>query len=166
MFSPTIGGKTRANSVLNGLNHILEDVDDNDWVMVHDAARPCLPPELLKSMITKLHNDPVGGVLAIPAIDTIKLSTGVGLFEIKETLNREQVWSAQTPQMFRYKILKDALDEQLNESSNESMITDESSAVERAGHTVQLVYGSEINIKLTNQYDLTLASHWLNDNED
>ncbi len=147
------GGDTRAKTVLNGLNSLV--IADDDWVLVHDAARCCITPEIIKNQITELKHDAVGGVLAIPVTDTVKLvNNGI----ISATLDRSAIYLAQTPQMFRYNILKQALS--INDNGYE--ITDEASSVENLGFSVKIIAGSRDNIKVTYQEDLTTVKNILN----
>jgi len=154
-----LGGETRALSVLNGLDALSEAANDNDWVLVHDAARPCLRDDVLQSMLEQLQHDDVGGILAIPAKDTLKQSFSDTLPRIEKTLDRSHVWQAQTPQMFRYKLLKDALKQALESKVN---ITDESSALEWAGYQPRLIEGDSRNLKVTTPDDLVFAEFLLN----
>ncbi|MFN8770076.1 MAG: 2-C-methyl-D-erythritol 4-phosphate cytidylyltransferase [Neisseriaceae bacterium] len=142
-----IGGESRAETVLNGLNHL--GVDKHDWILVHDAARCCITTELIGKQIKELNNDLVGGILAIPATDTIKYVNGN---VIEKTLDRTKIFLAQTPQMFRYEILKTALNH-----ANLELITDEAAAVENLNMEVKVVNGSINNIKITIKDDLEQA---------
>ncbi|MBT8115211.1 MAG: 2-C-methyl-D-erythritol 4-phosphate cytidylyltransferase, partial [Arenicella sp.] len=150
----TPGGDTRAESVLNGLDAIASYAKDNDWALVHDAARPCLSSALLNKFIDALIQDPVGGILAMPCADTLKQSVP-GSDRILKTLARDNVWLAQTPQMFRYRVLGDALRTAMK---NQTTITDEASAIEGVGLEPRLIQGSSINIKVTTTEDLVFAS--------
>ena len=142
------GGKTRAETVLNGLVRLSLAADD--WVLVHDAARPCLSRTALDRLLASLENDHVGGLLAIPAADTLKRSdTGQ---HVIETIPRAEIWQAQTPQMFRYGILYPAL-----KATAEDSITDEAQAVEKQGYAPKLVMGERNNLKVTFPEDLEMA---------
>ena len=154
-FHVVDGGKERCDSVLNALSFLQEKAHADDWVMVHDAARPCLRQEDLTLLIESLQEHEVGGVLAIPVHDTMKRSVAD---TIKETVNRENLWHALTPQMFHYKQLKDALESALMENK---IITDEASAIELAGHQPLLVEGHSDNIKITRPEDLDLAAFFI-----
>jgi 2-C-methyl-D-erythritol 4-phosphate cytidylyltransferase len=144
------GGKERADSVLNALLHLhAQGADDNDWVLVHDAARPNLARSDLDNLLGELADDPVGGLLAVPAKDTLKLSDGAG--RVTETVDRSLIWQAYTPQMFRLGALHRALADSL--VSNVA-ITDEASAIEWAGQSPRLVEGRADNIKVTRPEDL------------
>jgi 2-C-methyl-D-erythritol 4-phosphate cytidylyltransferase len=150
------GGDTRAASVLNGLNAIREQVKDDDWVLVHDAARPGLTNRLLNELIKRLENDPVGGLLALPLADTLKKSDAND--KVQTTVPREQLWQAQTPQMFRYATLKNALE------SFKGAPTDEAEAIEALGLSPQLVTGELRNLKITYPQDLAVLAALLNVN--
>jgi len=146
------GGETRAMSILNGLKTASEAsfIGDDDWVLVHDAARPCLSEELLKKLLNELADDAVGGLLAVPLSDTLKRSGAND--RVKKTESRKDLWQAQTPQMFRYKLLMDALCK-----PDSITMTDDASAVEALGLYPKLVLGDVRNIKITYPQDLTLA---------
>lgn len=142
------GGTTRHQSVLNGLIAMRGETGDEDWVLVHDAARPGLTVELIDRLIAEVQSDAVGGLLAMPVVDTLKRSDGEG--RVQATVPREKLWAAQTPQMFRYALLRRAL-EQATE------VTDEASAVESLGLRPKLVEGSPRNFKVTLPHDVALA---------
>lgn len=144
------GGETRAQTVLNGLDAIAGDMGAGDWVLVHDAARPCLSPALLDRLLQELSDDPVGGLLALPVADTLKREGADGRVQCTEP--REGLWRAQTPQMFRYALLRDAL-----RAMGTSIPTDEAQAVEFLGHAPRLVLGDGHNIKVTYPEDLVMA---------
>ena len=152
----THGGKERCDSVLNGLKFLENKAEDNDWVLVHDAARPCLRDSDLNLLLDTLKEHDIGGILAIPVRDTMKRSIKNNL--IKETVERENLWHALTPQMFRYSMLKNALESSLN---NSVVVTDEASAIEFAGLRPVLVEGHSDNLKITRPEDLALASFFL-----
>lgn len=143
-----VGGASRGESVLNGLAAIAGDMADDDWVMVHDAARPCLRPALVEQFIDELEDDPVGGLLALPLADTIKQADDE--LRVERTVPRDGIWRAQTPQMFRYGLLKSAL-------MKLPAATDEAQAIEAAGHRPRLVMGDSANLKVTYAPDLELA---------
>ncbi len=139
------GGRERADSVLGGLLLLSEQgASDGDWVLVHDAARPNLCREDLDRLLAELAQDPVGGLLGVPARDTLKRVGHDG--RVSETVDRSQVWLAYTPQMFRLGALRDALSAGLAAGA---AITDEASAMEWAGHAPRLVEGRADNIKVT-----------------
>jgi 2-C-methyl-D-erythritol 4-phosphate cytidylyltransferase len=142
------GGATRADSVLNGLLAISAAVKPDDWVLVHDAARPCLSSAQLDRLIDQVGHDEVGGLLAVPVADTLKRSGPDG--RIEATVPRERLWQAQTPQMFRYGLLREAL-------GHSRGVTDESAAVEALGHRPLLVAADASNLKVTYPADLALA---------
>jgi 2-C-methyl-D-erythritol 4-phosphate cytidylyltransferase len=143
-----VGGSSRAESVRNGLIAIAARTDDDDRVLVHDAARPCLTEAQLGRLIDEVGVDGSGGLLAIPLADTLKRGEDgrVGV-----TLDRSSMWCAQTPQLFRVGSLRAALTGALD------AVTDESSAMERAGHAPRLVMGGASNLKVTTPEDLVLA---------
>lgn len=151
------GGKERSDSVLNGLKYIENQANDNDWVLVHDAARPCLRKEDLSLLIDSLSTHSVGGILAVPVRDTMKRAVAKTNL-IDRTVDREDLWHALTPQMFRYKMLKDALETALR---NNQEITDEASAIELAGFQPKLIEGHADNLKITRPEDLELAAFFL-----
>lgn len=151
-------GNTRAQTVLNTLLAI--NVADDDWVLVHDAARPGLTLHLLNSLINTLENDPVGGLLALPVVDTIKFA-GENNTDLQsrvlKTIPRTQLWQAQTPQMFRYGTLKHALQASIGAAAGDAtlMPSDEAEAIEAQGLQPKLVRGELRNLKVTYSQDLT-----------
>ncbi|QEH49123.1 2-C-methyl-D-erythritol 4-phosphate cytidylyltransferase [Aggregatibacter actinomycetemcomitans] len=147
------GGETRADSVLNGLNAV-QDAGDYVWVMVHDAARPCLTHGDLNKLLEI--QDDNGAILAIPATDTIKRAQPSQ--QIAHTEDRSQLWLAQTPQFFRADLLRDAL---TRAKQQQFAVTDEASAMELAGFRPHLVAGRSDNIKVTRPEDLALAEFYL-----
>ncbi len=146
------GGPTRQLSVTQGLQAMQSEVDANDWVLVHDAARPGLTVALIEKLISEVKSDPVGGLLAMPLVDTIKRSNAQGYAE--HTVPREHLWAAQTPQMFRHAQLLLALQEG-------GAVTDEASAIEAMGLKPKLVEGSARNFKVTLPQDVLLAELYL-----
>ncbi len=144
-------GSTRAETVLNALGALQTELAASDWVLVHDAVRPCLTGEGLSRLLDTLLDDAVGGLLATPVTDTLKRQEDTQ--RVQQTVSREGLWTAQTPQMFRYAMLRQAL--QCSQSS-----TDESSAMEAMGYAPLLVMGESTNIKVTYPIDLTLAE-WI-----
>jgi 2-C-methyl-D-erythritol 4-phosphate cytidylyltransferase len=144
------GGATRAESVLRGLERMRADVQADDWVLVHDAARPCLTDDLLDRLFAELAEDEAGGLLAIPVADTLKRNDGHR--GVLRTEPRDELWQAQTPQMFRFGTLLNAL-----RSADPALTTDEASALEQVGLRPRLVMGSAANIKVTYPEDLALA---------
>ncbi|NNC99577.1 MAG: 2-C-methyl-D-erythritol 4-phosphate cytidylyltransferase [Gammaproteobacteria bacterium] len=147
------GGSTRARSVLNGLQSQSGKSAESEWVLIHDAARPCLSSTLLNKLINELQDDPVGGLLATPVQDTLKLLNR-DQRTVQETLDRSLVWQAQTPQMFRFGLLLAALENGLN---TDQQITDEASAMELAGHHPRIVESDWRNLKVTQEEDLQLV---------
>ncbi|AGQ26841.1 2-C-methyl-D-erythritol 4-phosphate cytidylyltransferase [Mannheimia haemolytica] len=147
------GGETRADSVLNALQEINTE---NAWALVHDAARPCLKRSDLDKLLQI--NDPQGGILAIPAVDTMKRANGT---KIAHTEDRSTLWHALTPQFFPAQALKQALSSAF---ANKLQVTDEASAMELAGYQPQLVSGRSDNIKITRPEDLALAEFYLTHN--
>lgn len=147
------GGRERADSVLAGLELLLAGgAGADDWVLVHDAARPNLAREDLERLLSSLASDPVGGLLAVPARDTLKRAGADG--RVAETVDRALIWQAHTPQMFRLAALCRALSDALAAGAS---ITDEASALEWAGQAPRLVEGRADNLKVTRPEDL----HWL-----
>ena len=150
------GGDERCHSVLNGLKVLAAMASPSDWLLVHDAARPCLRIEDLDRLITELETDPVGGILAVPVHDTVKQSDAQG--RVQKTVPRESLWRAYTPQMFRFSMLKQALEHALEQGV---VVTDEASAIEDWGELPRLVEGHSDNIKITRPEDLGLAGFFL-----
>lgn len=151
------GGKERSDSVLNGLKFIETQANDDDWILVHDAARPCLRQQDLSLLINKMSDHSIGGILAVPVRDTMKRADADG-HRVETTVARNNLWHALTPQMFRYKMLKDALEKALD---NHQEITDEASAIELAGFQPELIEGHADNLKITRPEDLELAAFFL-----
>ena len=151
------GGDERCHSVLNALDHLIGHADPDDWVLVHDAARPCLPAADLARLVAAVREHPDGGLLAQRMHDTVKRAVAGG-DEVAETVDRSDLWRAQTPQMFRVAALRDALSAALDAGT---LVTDESSAMEAAGYRPLLVEGSPENIKVTRPEDLALAGFYL-----
>ena len=154
------GGSERCYSVLNALQALKQQASDNDWVLVHDAARPCLRQADLDKLITQLKDDEVGGILAVPVRDTMKRADARQ--HIVQTVDRNQLWHALTPQMFHIGVLYDALQSALDKST---LVTDEASAMELAGLKPKLVEGHADNIKITRPEDLALAGFFLQQQE-
>jgi 2-C-methyl-D-erythritol 4-phosphate cytidylyltransferase len=149
------GGRERCHSVLNALEALAEQACDADWVLVHDAARPCLRRADLDRLFA-LEDHPVGGLLGVPVRDTIKKADEAGA--ILRTVAREHLWHAFTPQMFRLGALRRAL----RETSRQGLlVTDDASAMEFMGWQPQLVEGHADNIKITRPEDLLLAGFYL-----
>jgi len=150
------GGAERCHSVLNALQALSAQAADQDWVLVHDAARPCLRAEDIDALIRQCEAHPVGGLLAVPVRDTLKRADPAQT--VQETVGRDRLWHAQTPQMFRLGQLRAALQQALTTGA---LVTDEASAMELAGHTPRLVEGHADNLKITRPEDLTLAEFYL-----
>lgn len=149
LIQVAIGGKERADSVLAGLNLLLSQAQKDDWVLVHDAARPNLQREDLDSLLINAGQDEVGGLLATPARDTLKEIDDVG--RVKRTLNRKIIWQALTPQMFHLCQLQKAIAQGLKSGYT---ITDEASAMELMGLSPLLVEGRSDNLKITHPEDI------------
>ena len=146
------GGSERSHSVLNALRTLASLAAPDDWVLVHDAARPCLPSSDLDVLLQKLSSHPVGGLLAARAADTLKRAAADG--EVEQTVDRTSLWRALTPQMFRYQALVEALDQAV---ASGRAPTDEAQAIEWTGQQPMLIEGSAANIKVTHARDLVLA---------
>ena len=144
------GGPSRAASVFNGLIAVQDAVDDGDWVLVHDAARPCLSGQELERLLADVSEDEVGGLLAVPVTDTLKRADAQG--RTSATVAREGLWRALTPQMFRYRLLVEAL-----HAADRARITDEAAAIEALGLKPRLVLGLAANVKVTYPEDLVIA---------
>lgn len=179
------GGETRAQSVLNGLSAMRKwligtggEADQgaakhysavDHWILVHDAARPCLSEALIDTLVSSVGDDAVGGILAVPVADTLKrASLASDVVRIAATVPRDDLWQAQTPQMFRYGLLVNALQRAMAESDSRNghlrhqdlaqAVTDEASAVEMLGYAPRLVASSSHNLKVTYPADLPLAA--------
>lgn len=157
------GGAERSHSVRKGLEALANRATEEDWVLVHDAARPCLSSADLQHLLERLSAHRVGGILATPAADTLKRASAAPADPtIDQTVDRAGLWRALTPQMFRYKILCDALD---GAFASGRLPTDEAQALEWTGEHPVLVQGSAANIKITSADDLVLAAALLNARE-
>ncbi|WP_375754161.1 2-C-methyl-D-erythritol 4-phosphate cytidylyltransferase [Vibrio sp. HN007] len=150
------GGKERADSVLSALTYLEKNTNNDNWVLVHDAARPCVAPEDINNLIEQVSEHSVGGILAAPVRDTMKRSNNEQ--NIESTVERANLWHALTPQMFKIKELKEALEEALEANV---VITDEASAMEWLGLSPKLVAGRTDNLKVTQPEDLALAEFYL-----
>lgn len=140
---------------MNGLSAIRNVCASEDWILVHDAARPLLQFKTLARLLDQLHNDPIGGLLAVPARDTMKKATqttisGTNVQYAECTVDRTHLWHAQTPQMFRYHLLYNALMQDGN-------FSDEASAIEAMGYSPRLILGDQTNIKITYPEDFKIA---------
>lgn len=154
-----IGGAERMDSVLAGLKALgAQGAKDDDWVLVHDVARPLVRPSDIKNLLFTLQDDPVGGLLATPVRDTMKRSQPGAEARVLETVDRSALWHALTPQMFRFGLLQQAL---ISARDAGAVITDEASAIERMGLPVRLISGAGDNLKITFQEDLLLAEAFL-----
>lgn len=157
------GGPTRYDTVMNALS--AGNIDAQDWVLVHDAARPGLPRAALAALIDACLRDDIGGLLALPVADTLKLATSGSAAadataepRVARTLSREHLWQAQTPQMFRAGMLADAFD---FAARNGMTPTDEAGAIEALGHRPLLVPGAMANLKVTWPQDFEWMEKWL-----
>lgn len=146
------GGAERCHSVLSALRWLFAEARPEDWVLVHDAARPCLRTRDLDRLIEGVRDHPSGGLLGVPVADTLKRVDEDGI--VSETLDRRGVWRALTPQMFRLGALTAALESAIADGI---VVTDEAAAMERAGHRPRMVAGSADNIKITLPGDLAFA---------
>jgi 2-C-methyl-D-erythritol 4-phosphate cytidylyltransferase len=150
------GGIERCHSVLNGLDALSGKAHADDWVLVHDAARPCVRQQDLHRLLDYVSSHPVGGLLGFPVHDTLKRADARRL--VYATVDRTGLWHAHTPQMFRYGLLHEALMQALADGYH---VTDEASAMEHAGYQPMLVEGHADNIKITHPDDLLLAEYFL-----
>jgi len=148
------GGASRAESVRNGLRATATQVQAHDWMLVHDAARPCLAPWQVDALIDAVGDDDAGGILAVPVADTLKRADAQD--RIGATVARESLWQAQTPQMFRHASLRRALESHANLGA----VTDEAGAMEAQGFHPRLVAADATNLKVTYPLDLLLAG-WI-----
>lgn len=146
------GGAERVNSVLNALNYLSQIASEDDWVLVHDAARPCVSQDCLQQLVNTAITKDRAAILAIPVRDTLKRVMPDS--DIQETVDRSMLWQAQTPQMAKLGVLKRAIGQALQDGA---IITDEASALEHIGESVQVVQGRSDNIKITYPDDLELA---------
>jgi 2-C-methyl-D-erythritol 4-phosphate cytidylyltransferase len=157
------GGASRQASVFNGLNALIEfGAKDGDWVLVHDAARPGITAQMIRTLVGELKDDAVGGILALPVADTLKRIEPEGDAHLEgriaRTEPRDGLWQAQTPQMFRLGMLRDAIGRARQDGHD---LTDEASAIEWLGHAPRLVQGSLRNFKVTYPEDFALATAML-----
>ncbi|OOZ41201.1 2-C-methyl-D-erythritol 4-phosphate cytidylyltransferase [Solemya pervernicosa gill symbiont] len=159
-LTTVIGGAERCHSVLKALNYLITVADSEDWVLIHDAARPCLRHSDIDLLIGSLSEDAVGGLLGVPVSDTVKRSDERQ--RVTETVCREGLWRALTPQMFRLGRIVDALQSALEAGA---LVTDDASAMERMGWMPKMVVGHADNIKITHPYDLAQAELYLQQQE-
>ena len=142
------GGAQRPESVMNALRFLESRIGRDDWVLVHDAARPCIMTELVEQFLDEMGDDPVGGLLAMPLSDTLKRADEDR--RAVATVSRTGLWRAQTPQLFRYALLRKGLEKTPG-------ATDEAEAIESLGHAPRLVEGENSNIKVTFAEDIAIA---------
>ena len=160
-ISTTLGGGERCHSVLHGLHALAADASDDDWVLVHDVARPCIRPDDVRKLLHQVQTEnAIGGILANPVRDTMKRSNAHR--HIVDTVSRDQLWHALTPQLFPLGLLRDAIESAL---ADHAIVTDEASAIERIGHQPLLVEGHPDNIKITHPQDLPLAALFIQQQE-
>ena len=155
LISIVNGGTERFHSVLNALNSLKEIAQPNDWILVHDSVRPCIKKNDIDKLIEEVSDDAAGGILSTRVFDTLKLKDTDGLVS---TIDRTKLHLAQTPQMFRFGILKKAIEKVIKLNMH---ITDESEAIEFLGYSIKIVDGSSSNIKITTQEDISLANYFL-----
>ena len=154
LISIVNGGKERFHSVQSALSELSQIAKPDDWVLVHDAVRPCIKKDDIHKLIEEVGDDKVGGILADRVVDTVKQNSN-GLVS---TIDRKKLHLAQTPQMFRFGILKEAIEKAIKLNIH---VTDESEALECLGYSIRIVDGSSSNIKITTQEDLELANYYL-----
>lgn len=150
-LSTTVGGKERFHSIYCALEYLEQYAHPNDWVLVHDAVRPCILCKDVQQLIDQTQND-IGGILATPISSTLKLSNQG---TIKKTIDRGHIWQAQTPQLLRFKLLSEALSLAIKK---QTFITDDAHALELLGYYPKIVLGREDNIKITYAKDIVLAN--------
>lgn len=155
------GGTERFQSVLNGLRALRSRAQSDDWVMVHDAARPCVRHSDLDRLFMAIEGEPAGGLLGMRVRDTMKRSADDQ--HVTATVDREGLWHALTPQVFRYRLLLDALEQTARDTV---LVTDEAAAMERCGYHPLMVEGRGDNLKVTRPEDLALASFYLRQQEE
>lgn len=155
LLGTVTGGVTRAESVMNGLRGLAQYASRTDWVLVHDAVRPCVRTDSIQALMEQASSD-VGGLLAVPIMDSIKREDENG--RVANSVDREGLWLAQTPQLFRIELLQRALQQATVDNVN---VTDEAGAVEHLGYRPRLVLGRRDNIKITEPHDLELAAQYL-----
>jgi len=148
------GADSRHGSVANALTALVDKAHEDDWILVHDAVRPCVRSSDIQALINAVQHHPAGGLLAAPVRDTLKIAEP-GRDSVQGTLDRRHVWAAFTPQMFRYGLLRKALQHAVSTGIE---ITDESSAIEALNYSPLLIRGNPDNIKITHPGDLLLAS--------
>ncbi len=156
-----MGGDERYRSVLNGLNSLLAVAQNDDWVMVHDAVRPCVRSADIENLIASVAQHPIGGLLGSAVDNTLKRVDENSV--VMETVDRGSYWNALTPQMFRYSSLREAIESVVTTGA---CVTDEALAIELAGYKPVMVAGNKDNIKITHEADLLLAGHILQSQAD
>lgn len=152
ILATVTGGKQRYHSVYNALIALKKFANDNDWVLVHDAARPCISANSIKKLITNTKDTQIGSILVSPITSTLKLAPNGS---ISSTIDRENIYQAQTPQMFKLTYLEKALK---NVIDNKLTITDDAQAMELLGYSIKIVIGDENNIKITHKNDISMAN--------
>lgn len=155
-----IGGELRNDSVMNALNAIKNHADPHDWVIVHDAVRPCITVQGIIELLKQIDTHPVGGLWGVPVRDTLK-QVDIQC-NVEKTIDRSSLWHAQTPQIFRFELLYQALQKVKQDNM---IVTDDASAIEYLGYHPKMVQGSYTNIKMTWPEDLILAEHWFKQRE-
>ena len=148
----TLGGNERSQSVCLALRELAGQAHEEDWVLVHDAVRPCVSQSDLRKLIETIRIDDIGGLLAYPLSDTIKEVDDS--LSVRKTIAREKLWSAMTPQIFKYGLLRKAYEEAVLAGL---CVTDEASAIESLGLRPKIVQGEKANIKITHAEDMLLA---------
>ena len=159
LLGATTGGDTRAESVMNGLCFLQNLGSPNDWVLVHDGVRPCVTRDNIQTLVDEVRLE-IGGLLAVPITDTVKRVDRNR--RVNASISREQLWLAQTPQLFKLGPLQRALSHALTKNAS---ITDEASAMELDGHRPKVIRGRLDNIKVTTPEDLDLVSYYLHKQE-
>lgn len=153
LYITVSGGRERMCSVVNAMKRLADTATERDWVLVHDAARPCIRPQLIHELVEATRMDSVGGIVAVPIYESLKQKKRDGIPGVV-TVPREAFWLAQTPQLFRYGVLMRSLEHCMDA---DILAQDESQAIELAGYEYQLVLGQRDNIKITSPEDLQLA---------
>lgn len=152
----TLGGATRCDSIENGLDALSDLAAPNDWVLLHDAARPCIRSQAIERLLSTVGSHPVGGLLGVPVTDTLKRVNAAG--EVTLTLPRETTWRAQTPQLCRYALLREAIAKAKAEAV---ILTDDVAALEHSGLKPLMVLGDVSNLKVTYPEDFAIAAQYL-----